>query len=98
MVVILKVTMYSVVPLVDLHWTSDALHYEQHEHPFTLYYTTEDDCGEYYCDISEEERNPKHWFYYCTDCSFPAHPKCIIGQYPNVKKQNNGHLFKVAYI
>jgi hypothetical protein len=27
MVVILKVTMYSVVPLVDLHWTSDALHY-----------------------------------------------------------------------
>uniref|UniRef100_A0A2N9H754 DC1 domain-containing protein n=1 Tax=Fagus sylvatica TaxID=28930 RepID=A0A2N9H754_FAGSY len=29
--------------------------YEQHEHPFTLCYTTEDDCGEYYRDISEEE-------------------------------------------
>uniref|UniRef100_A0A2N9H459 Phorbol-ester/DAG-type domain-containing protein n=1 Tax=Fagus sylvatica TaxID=28930 RepID=A0A2N9H459_FAGSY len=33
--------------------------YEQHEHPFILSYTAEDDSGEYYCDICEEERNPK---------------------------------------
>uniref|UniRef100_A0A2N9J4E3 DC1 domain-containing protein n=1 Tax=Fagus sylvatica TaxID=28930 RepID=A0A2N9J4E3_FAGSY len=31
--------------------------YEQHEHPFTLSYTAEDDSGEYYCDICEEERD-----------------------------------------
>uniref|UniRef100_A0A2N9HM99 Phorbol-ester/DAG-type domain-containing protein n=1 Tax=Fagus sylvatica TaxID=28930 RepID=A0A2N9HM99_FAGSY len=57
--------------------------YKQHEHPFTLRYTAEDDSGEYYCDICEEERDSKHWFYYCEDCSYPAHPKCILGKYPN---------------
>jgi hypothetical protein len=55
--------------------------YKQHEHPFTLRYTAEDDSGEYYCDICEEERDPKLWFYYCEECSYPAHPKCIFGEY-----------------
>ena len=59
--------------------------YEQHEHNFILSYTPEDDSDEYYCDICEEERNPKHWFYYCADCNYPAHPKCILGKYPNWK-------------
>ena len=57
--------------------------YGQHKHCFTLCYTAEDDSGEYYCDICEEERDPKHWFYYCVDCSYPAHPKCILGKNPN---------------
>uniref|UniRef100_A0A7N2R0L8 Phorbol-ester/DAG-type domain-containing protein n=1 Tax=Quercus lobata TaxID=97700 RepID=A0A7N2R0L8_QUELO len=47
--------------------------YNQHEHPFTLRYTLEDDSDEYYCEICEEERDPKQWFYYCEDCNFPAH-------------------------
>ena len=59
--------------------------YNQHEHPFTLCYRFEDDSGEYYCDICEEERDSRHWFYYCEDCSYPAHPKCILGKYPNYK-------------
>uniref|UniRef100_A0A2N9EUY7 Phorbol-ester/DAG-type domain-containing protein n=1 Tax=Fagus sylvatica TaxID=28930 RepID=A0A2N9EUY7_FAGSY len=57
--------------------------YKQHEHPFALCSTAEDDSGEYYCDICEEERDPKHWFYYCADCSYPAHPKCILEENPN---------------
>ncbi|XP_030958019.1 uncharacterized protein LOC115979997 [Quercus lobata] len=57
----------------------------QHEHPFTLCYTPEDDSGEYYCDICEEERDSKQWFYYCVECSFPTHSKCIIGDHPNRK-------------
>ena len=52
--------------------------YEQHEHPFTLQYTLEDDSGEYYCDICEEKRHPKHLFYYCADCSYPTHLDCIL--------------------
>ena len=53
--------------------------YKQHEHPFTLNYIAEDDSGEYYCDICEEERDhPKHWFYYCEECNYPAHSKCIF--------------------
>ncbi|KAL4637148.1 hypothetical protein ACB092_03G059500 [Castanea dentata] len=50
--------------------------YYQHEHPFTLCYTPEDESGEYYCDICEEERDPKEWFYNCEDCSYLAHFKC----------------------
>ena len=57
--------------------------YNQHEHPFNLRYTLEDDSGEYYCDICEEERDPKQWFYYCAECSFPAHRDCILGKNPN---------------
>ncbi|KAK7850823.1 uncharacterized protein LOC112028474 [Quercus suber] len=59
--------------------------YKQHEHPFTLCYMAEDDSGKYYCNICEEERNPNHWFYYCANCTYPAHPKCILGKYPNFK-------------
>ncbi|KAG6632279.1 uncharacterized protein LOC122291737 [Carya illinoinensis] len=50
-----------------------------------LTYSVEDDSGEYYCFICEKERNPKQWFYYCGECDFVAHPKCIIGKYPYIK-------------
>jgi hypothetical protein len=59
--------------------------YGKHEHPFILSYTAEDDSGEYYCDICEEERDPMHWFYYCKDCNYPAHPQCIFGEFQNIK-------------
>ncbi|KAG2685364.1 hypothetical protein I3760_10G122100 [Carya illinoinensis] len=55
------------------------------EEVFKLCYTVEDESDEYYCDICEEKRNPKHWFYYCADLSFPAHPKCILGDFPYMK-------------
>ncbi|XP_050280656.1 uncharacterized protein LOC126721648 [Quercus robur] len=60
--------------------------YNQHEHPFTLRYTPEDDYDEYCCDICEEERDSKQWFYYCEDCSYLAHSNCIIGEAPNYKE------------
>ncbi|KAG7950719.1 hypothetical protein I3843_13G130200 [Carya illinoinensis] len=50
-----------------------------------LTYSVEDDFGEYYCFIYEKERNPKQWFYYCGECDFAAHPKCILGKYPYIK-------------
>ncbi|KAL4636793.1 hypothetical protein ACB092_03G034300 [Castanea dentata] len=59
--------------------------YKQHEHSFTPIYKVEDDFGEYYCDICEEERNSNHWFYFCADCTYPAHPKCILVKYTNFK-------------
>jgi hypothetical protein len=60
--------------------------YRSYEQSFTLCYKSEDDSDdEYYCDICERPRNPKHWFYYCEDLDFPAHPKCILGEYPNIK-------------
>ncbi|KAF5453996.1 hypothetical protein F2P56_023698 [Juglans regia] len=62
-----------------------TMNYENHDHPFTLCYTLEDDSGEYYCDICEKERDPKSWFYYCADCSYPTHPECILGNHPRIK-------------
>ena len=50
-------------------------------HLLKLTYAVENDSKEYYCLICEEERDPDHWFYYCEECNFPAHPKCVIGNY-----------------
>ncbi|XP_022719701.1 uncharacterized protein LOC111277541 [Durio zibethinus] len=50
-----------------------------HIHPLTLKdYFKEDDSGEYYCDICEEERDPQHHSYYCAKCEAPfvAHIDC----------------------
>ncbi|KAG7968485.1 hypothetical protein I3843_08G157700 [Carya illinoinensis] len=58
-------------------------HYEQ---PFILSYTVEDHNSDgYYCDICGKERDPKHWFYYCEDLQFAAHPDCIMGKLPHMK-------------
>ena len=62
--------------------------HKQHEHFFTLQYTAENDSGEYYCDICEEERDSKFWFYYCDECSFPVHPKCLFGEFLNSKNRD----------
>ncbi|XP_065619601.1 uncharacterized protein LOC136063328 [Quercus suber] len=76
--------------------------YRQHEHPLTLTYAVEDDSNEYYCDICEEERDPKHWFYYCENCSYPAHPNCIFGMYTNIRSgdvfPSNCHSHPLTFI
>jgi hypothetical protein len=64
-----------------------TVRYRFFEQPFKLCYNSEyDSDGEYYCDICEKERDPKHWFYYCADLSFPAHPDCILGRFPYEEK------------
>uniref|UniRef100_A0A2N9GZ36 DC1 domain-containing protein n=1 Tax=Fagus sylvatica TaxID=28930 RepID=A0A2N9GZ36_FAGSY len=82
---------YFVVPLVDLHWTSNVLHYH------LLQGTNNMSIPSFFVILLKitlvnttvisvkKERNPNHWFYYCADCSYPAHPKCILGKEPNVK-------------
>jgi len=60
--------------------------YRFFEQPFKLCYKSKyDSDGEYYCDICEEERNPKHWFYSCADLCFHVHPDCILGREPYKK-------------
>lgn len=48
------------------------------QHPLILKYTP---FGikpeEYYCEICEEEMNTKLWFYYCADCNYAFHSKCL---------------------
>ncbi|KAA0041595.1 DC1 domain-containing family protein [Cucumis melo var. makuwa] len=50
-----------------------------------LRFSVEDETGEYYCDVCEEERNPNVCFYYCKTCHLMAHPDCILGEYPWLK-------------
>lgn len=38
---------------------------------------TEDDSDEYYCDICENERDPRICVYYCQDCKYSAHVHCL---------------------
>lgn len=38
----------------------------------------EDDWGEYYCEICETERNPKHPVYLCLECEYIGHVSCAI--------------------
>jgi hypothetical protein len=60
------------LPLVTRHRYDTHLLY--------LTYTAEDNSEEYYCQICEEERDEKLWFYYCKICDFAAHPQCILGR------------------
>jgi hypothetical protein len=60
------------LPLVTRHRYDTHLLY--------LTYAAEDNSEEYYCQICEEERDGKLWFYYCKICDFAAHPQCILGR------------------
>ena len=77
-----------------------TIKYKQHEHLFTLNYTAEDDSSEYYYDICEEERDHlNHWFYNCEECSYPAHPKWIFGEFLNTKDGDYRNIkFESTYI
>ncbi|OMO96110.1 C1-like protein [Corchorus olitorius] len=52
-----------------------------HFHPLTLKDSfVEDDSGEHYCDVCEEERHPKDHVYCCDECEglFVAHIECAL--------------------
>ncbi|OMO89290.1 C1-like protein [Corchorus olitorius] len=74
--------------------------HKRHEHPLDLTY--QDNADHNYCDVCEEERNPKHWFYCCRRCNFCAHPKCAIGKDPYIKLGKTypyeGHPHPVAFV
>jgi hypothetical protein len=44
-------------------------------------YVVKKDSREQYYLICKEEIDQKHWFYYCVECNFLAHPECILKNY-----------------
>ncbi|XP_038686519.1 uncharacterized protein LOC119986054 [Tripterygium wilfordii] len=68
-----------------------------HDHHLVLtYHTIDDGSDAYYCDVCEKERNPKHWYYYCTQCDYAALPDCALGKYPYLlpgRLYNESHPF-----
>jgi hypothetical protein len=59
--------------------------YEYDPHPLSLTCVAQNDYEEYYCLICEKERHPNHWFYYCGECNFAAHTRCVVGMHPDIK-------------
>ncbi|XP_021298090.1 uncharacterized protein LOC110427046 isoform X2 [Herrania umbratica] len=45
----------------------------------------EDVSEEYYCDICEKERKPKHRVYSCKKCKFVAHIECALKKFVDMK-------------
>ncbi|XP_062163723.1 uncharacterized protein LOC133870579 [Alnus glutinosa] len=82
------------LPLVARHKYDD--------HLVELTCSVEAHCEEYYCLICEKERDPKSWFYYCTECDFPAHLQCVLGKYPHIKFGKNtyasGHQHPFTFV
>ncbi|XP_038699145.1 uncharacterized protein LOC119996540 [Tripterygium wilfordii] len=54
--------------------------------------------GEYYCDLCEKARDPKHWFYYCDEIDYCAHPLCALGKYPYLKPGREYHLHSFSSV
>ncbi|WRX26214.1 DC1 - like 10 [Theobroma cacao] len=54
----------------------------------------EDVSEEYYCDICEEERKPKHSVYCCKKCKFIAHIECALNK---VQIEHFDHLHLLSY-
>ncbi|KAH1096094.1 hypothetical protein J1N35_013015 [Gossypium stocksii] len=62
------------------------------EHLLALTYYDINDYSKYHhCDICEQKRDLKCWFYHCTTCDTSAHVKCILGEYPFIK---TGSIYK----
>ncbi|GKV33437.1 hypothetical protein SLEP1_g41954 [Rubroshorea leprosula] len=70
-----------------------------HHHPLKLTYEDpyKDDDGDpfqHMCEICEDRRDPKLWFYRCDECDFDAHPDCVLGEYPFIKR---GSIYRDDY-
>ncbi|XP_017978219.1 PREDICTED: uncharacterized protein LOC108662397 [Theobroma cacao] len=60
--------------------------HKYHRHDLKLMDSfVEDDFKEYYCDICEEERKPKHCGYCCRKCKFVAHIECALNKVVDMK-------------
>ncbi|XVE61175.1 hypothetical protein DITRI_Ditri06bG0018500 [Diplodiscus trichospermus] len=60
--------------------------HEYHRHELILTNSViEDYSDEYYCDICEEERKPRHHVYYCNKCSFVTHIECALNKLVDAK-------------
>ncbi|KAM6581601.1 hypothetical protein CsatA_005375 [Cannabis sativa] len=62
-----------------------VIKHESHMHCLNLVDSCiEDTFGDYYCDICEEERDPRLRVYYCGHCKYVAHVHCVISEVMNV--------------
>ncbi|GLT43290.1 hypothetical protein SLA2020_172520 [Shorea laevis] len=63
----------------------ETARYKYDDHALKLTYRDDHDLSQCYCDICEEVRDPKQWFYHCAICDVSAHPYCVLWESPFVK-------------
>ncbi|GLU11038.1 hypothetical protein SLE2022_278100 [Rubroshorea leprosula] len=63
----------------------ETARYKYDYHALKLTHRDDHDLSQCYCDICEENRDPKQWFYHCADCDVSAHPNCVLWKSPFVK-------------
>ncbi|GKV33454.1 hypothetical protein SLEP1_g41971 [Rubroshorea leprosula] len=69
-----------------------------HHHPLKLTYQdpreADGDPSQHICDICEDRRDPKHWFFRCDKCDFDVHPDCVLGEFPFIKRGSLSEYFR----
>ncbi|GLU11023.1 hypothetical protein SLE2022_277950 [Rubroshorea leprosula] len=63
----------------------ETARYKYDYHALRLTHRDDHDLSQCYCDICEETRDPKQWFYHCAYCDVSAHPNCVLWESPFVK-------------
>ncbi|KAI7726267.1 hypothetical protein M8C21_008611 [Ambrosia artemisiifolia] len=54
-----------------------TMRHKYDKHPLILRYDpAENHDGEYFCEICEDELNPRYWFYHCSTCDSSMHTSC----------------------
>ncbi|XP_022155419.1 uncharacterized protein LOC111022535 [Momordica charantia] len=69
----------------DEYFPDDSSCEDDEENYRYLFDGVSEESDKYFCDICEEERMADGAFYWCRLCSFAAHPRCVIGDYPFLK-------------
>ncbi|CAH8352493.1 unnamed protein product [Eruca vesicaria subsp. sativa] len=77
------------LPQVVMHRVDD--------HPLLLCYGEEEASGKYWCDICEEETNPKNWFYTCKDQQASLHTNCVLGIFTGLRPKSVAMLWGKSY-
>ncbi|KAL5543134.1 hypothetical protein UlMin_010844, partial [Ulmus minor] len=55
--------------------------HECHVHPLNFVDSVvEDDSNEFYCDACEKGRDPRVCLYYCADCNYKVHLRCVLSK------------------
>ncbi|KAJ7946757.1 Cysteine/Histidine-rich C1 domain family protein [Quillaja saponaria] len=58
-----------------------TIEHEDHGHALTyMDSVVEDNTGDYYCGLCQEERDPRDQVYYCANCNYIADLGCVISE------------------
>ncbi|KAL4354637.1 hypothetical protein GQ457_06G024150 [Hibiscus cannabinus] len=73
------------------------------QHSLMLAYQDRDDYPlRHYCDICEERRDSRIWFYRCETCDSDMHTECVLGEHPFIKGRSKytdeDHRHPLAFV